>query len=240
MIEISNLTKRFGNLAAVDGLDLTVEAGEIFGFLGPNGAGKTTTVKILTGLMLPTEGTVRVAGFDVVRETLHAKRVLGLVPDEPFVYPKLAGFEFLRFVGDLYGTSLEVQRRRIPELLELFELREFGGELLESYSLGMRQKLVLASVLLHDPKVLVLDEPLVGLDPKSARLIRQILKDRAASGVTVFMCTHILAIAEKLCHRVGIMQAGRLTALGTVEELRRKASADGRMDLEDAFLSLTQ
>ena len=239
MLEIQGLVKRFGDLTAVDRLDLTVAPGEIFGFLGPNGAGKTTTVKLITGLLKPDAGSVRVAGLDVVKETLAAKRVLGLVPDEPFVYPKLSGAEYLRFVGELYGVPLSEQRRRIPELLAMFELSQWGGELLESYSHGMRQKLVIAAVLLHEPKVLVLDEPIVGLDPKSARLVKELLRTLARRGTTVFMCTHILEIAEKLCHRVGIMIAGRLVALGTIEELRVRAPGRGAQGLEDVFLSLT-
>ena len=237
MIEILGLVKRFGTLTAVDHLDLRVAPGEIFGFLGPNGAGKTTTVKLITGLLQPDAGAVRVAGYDVTTQTLAAKRVMGLVPDEPFVYPKLTGAEYLRFIGELYGVPLEAQRRRIPELLAMFELSAWGGELLESYSHGMRQKLVIAGLLLHDPPVLVLDEPMVGLDPKSARLVRDILQTLARRGAAVFMCTHILEIAEKLCHRVGIMISGRLVALGTVAELRRRAEGGG--GLEDIFLSLT-
>jgi len=258
VIEIRGLVKRFGDLTAVDRLDLTVAAGEIFGFLGPNGAGKTTTVKLITGLLKPDAGSVRVAGFDVATQTLQAKRVLGLVPDEPFVYPKLSGAEYLRFIGELYGVPLSEQRRRIPELLAMLELTDWGGELLESYSHGMRQKLVIAAVLLHEPKVLVLDEPIVGLDPKSARLVKELLRTLAKRGTTVFMCTHILEIAEKLCARVGIMISGRLAALGTLDELRTRSKGDlpsgrggslpGRdgepllaegRGLEDVFLSLT-
>ena len=238
MIELSGLVKRFGTLVAVDRLDLKVVPGEIFGFLGPNGAGKTTTVKLITGLLKPDAGSVRVAGFYVSSQTLEAKRVMGLVPDEPFVYPKLTGAEYLRFMGELYGVPLEDQRKKIPELLHLFELASFGGELVESYSHGMRQKLVLAGILLHDPKVLVMDEPLVGLDPKSARLVKEIFLKLAARGTTVFMCTHILEIAEKLCDRIGIILSGRLIALGTLEELRRQAKS-AESNLEDLFLSLT-
>jgi len=237
MIEISGLVKRFGHLTAVSRLDLQVKPGEIFGFLGPNGAGKTTTVKLITGLLKPTEGSVRVAGFDVATQTLEAKRRMGLVPDEPFVYPKLVGAEYLRFVGELYGVPLEDQRRRIPELLEMFELTQWGGELVESYSHGMRQKLVIAGILLHEPKVLILDEPMVGLDPKSARMVKDIFLTLAKRGTTIFMCTHVLEIAEKLCDRIGIMIAGSMIALGTLEELRAKSQ--GKSDLEDIFLSLT-
>lgn len=238
MIEIEGLLKRFGSHTAVAGLDLKVEPGEIFGFLGPNGAGKTTTVKCITGLLKPTAGRIRVAGFDVATRTLEAKRAMGLVPDEPFVYPKLTGVEYLRFVGELYGAGLDDMRKRIPELLEMFELTPWGGELVESYSHGMRQKLVLAGILLHDPKVLVLDEPMVGLDPKSARLVKDIFLKLAERGTTIFMCTHVLEIAEKLCDRIGIMIGGRMIACGTVAELEAQAKTGGS-DLEGIFLSLT-
>lgn len=237
MIEISGLVKRFGNLTAVSSLDLQVKPGEIFGFLGPNGAGKTTTVKMITGLLKPTEGFIRVAGFDVSRQPLEAKKSMGLVPDEPFVYPKLSGAEYLRFIGEIYGVPLAAQKARIPELLEMFELSRWGGELVESYSHGMRQKLVIAGILLHEPKVLVLDEPMVGLDPKSARLVKDIFLTLAGRGTAIFMCTHVLEIAEKLCHRIAIMIEGRVIALGTLEELRAKAKSGS--GLEDIFLSLT-
>jgi ABC-2 type transport system ATP-binding protein len=180
LIELRGLTKRFGDHSAVEDLSLEVRPGEIFAFLGPNGAGKTTTVKMMTGLLRPTSGTARVAGFDVVTQTLEAKRRLGYVPDEPFVYPKLTGAEFLRFVGDLYEVPYAAQAKRIPELLAMFELTSWGGELVEAYSHGMRQKLVLASVLLHEPKVLLLDEPMVGLDPKSGRLVKEIFSARTS------------------------------------------------------------
>lgn len=242
MIKIENLTKRFDKLIAIDGLDLEVRPGEIFGFLGPNGAGKTTTVKILSGILRPTSGRVAVAGFDVVRQNMEAKRNIALVPDEPFVYPKLTGAEFLQFIGDVYSVPQSVQDKKIPELLEMFELSRWAGELLESYSHGMRQKLVIAGVLLREPRVVLLDEPIVGLDPKSARLVKDILLKLASRGASIFMCTHILEIAEKLCDRIGIMYEGKLIALGTIEELRKmagKSSPGGGTNLEDIFLSLT-
>lgn len=238
MIELKRLTKRFGTHEVVKGLDLSVPAGQIFGFLGPNGAGKTTTVKLITGLLKPTAGSVTVAGFDMTTQALEAKRVMGLVPDEPFVYPKLTGTEYLRFIGELYGTPLEEQKKRVPELLEMFELSGFAGELVESYSHGMRQKLVLAGILLHEPKVLILDEPMVGLDPKSAKLAKEIFHRLAQRGTTIFMCTHILEIAEKLCDRIGIILQGQIVALGTLAELRAQAKREDS-NLEDVFLSLT-
>jgi ABC-2 type transport system ATP-binding protein len=195
-------------------------------------------VKILTGLLRPTSGRAVVCGLDIATRTLEAKRSMGLVPDEPFVYPKLTGAEYLRFVGDLYEVPPSRQERRIRELLTMFELERWGGELLESYSHGMKQKIVVASAILHEPPVLVLDEPLVGLDPKSARMVKEIFRTLASRGTTIFMCTHVLEIAERLCHRIGIILGGKLIELGTVAELRRKASADDS-SLEDIFLSLT-
>ncbi len=245
MIEIENLTKRFGDLTAVKNISLSVKPGEILGFLGPNGAGKTTTVKIMSGLMSPTSGRVVIAGHDVVLEPEAAKRSLALVPDEPFVYPKLTGLEFMAFIGDLYGVDRQTQNSEIPQYMEIFDLTPMQGELLESYSHGMRQKLVLASVLLRKPKVLLLDEPMVGLDPKSARRVKHILKDLADNGTAIFMCTHILEIAEKLCSRIGIMYGGEIIQMGTIEQLREKSgsplmdSSGKRISLEDIFLTLT-
>ncbi|MBI2384598.1 MAG: ABC transporter ATP-binding protein [Elusimicrobia bacterium] len=238
MIRLEGLSKTFGAYKAVDDLHLEVRPGEIFGFLGPNGAGKTTTVKMMTGLLKPSAGRVLVGGRDMAADPIAAKRAMGLVPDEPFVYPKLTGAEYLRFVGELYGVALPDMKKRVPELLEMFELSPWGGELLESYSHGMRQKLVLAGILLHEPKILVLDEPMVGLDPKSARLVKDIFLKLAERGTAIFMCTHVLEIAEKLCHRIGIMIGGKMIACGTLDELREQSKKEGR-DLESVFLSLT-
>ncbi|MFH1619068.1 MAG: ABC transporter ATP-binding protein [bacterium] len=243
MIKIENLSKHFGRLIAVDNLSLEIPPGEIFGFLGPNGAGKTTTVKIISGILHPTSGTVSVAGFNVVTQSLDAKKAMALVPDEPFVYPKLTGIEFLQFLGDLYSVPSSVQEKKIPELLEMFELSRWRGELVETYSHGMRQKLVIAGVLLREPKAVLLDEPMVGLDPKSARKVKELFFKLAADGASIFMCTHILDIAEKLCHRIGIMSEGRLIALGTMARLRElsgtSATKAGEKSLEEIFLSLT-
>ncbi len=240
MIKIEKLTKTFGSFRAVDSLDLEVAPGEIFGFLGPNGAGKTTTVKILSGIMRPTSGRVVVAGHDVEERPLDAKRAMAYIPDEPFVYPKLTGWEFMRFIGDIYAVPQAEQKKRVPELLEMFELGAHSGELLESYSHGMKQKLLIASVLLRRPKVVLFDEPTVGLDPKSIRRFKDLLADIAAGGASVFMCTHILDMAEKLCHSVGIIYRGRLVARGSVAEVKKMASgAAGPRSLEDVFLELT-
>jgi len=241
MIEIDNLTKTFGSFKAVDGLSLRVEPGEIFGFLGPNGAGKTTTVKILSGIMRPTSGRVCVAGLDLATDPLAAKRAMAYIPDEPFVYPKLTGWEFMRFIGDLYSLKLPDQKKRIPELLEMFELSAHSGELLESYSHGMKQKLLIASVLLRRPRAVLFDEPTVGLDPKSIRRFKTLLADIAGKGAAVFMCIHIVDMAEELCQTVGIIYRGRLIAWGTVAEVKKMASgALGPRSLEDVFLELTE
>ena len=237
LIEMRQLVKRYGEKAAVDGVSLEVHAGEIFGFLGPNGAGKTTTIKVIVGLLQPTSGTVRVGGHDVQKEPLQAKASSGYVPDEPHLYPKLTGRELLRFVGDLYGVTGEQVERRIDELLRLFDLTPAADDTLDSYSHGMRQKTALAAALVHDPKVLVLDEPTVGLDPKSARLIKDLLRQMAERGAAVFLSTHILEIAENMCDRIGIINQGRLIASGTMAELR--SLGKGESSLEDIFLSLT-
>lgn len=243
MIKTINLTKRFGHLNAVDNLNLDIPPGEIFGFLGPNGAGKTTTIRILTGLLKPTSGQALVGGYDIQKEPEKAKKIIGLVPDQPFLYQKLTGGEFLNFVADLYEIPLEVKKRRIPELLSLFEINEWENVLIENYSHGMQRRLVMASVLLHNPRVIFLDEPLVGLDPKAGRLVKRIFQELSQRKVTIFMSTHTLEIAEKLCQRIGIIQEGRLVALGTNEQLRRKAEREGEMveraGLEDIFLKLT-
>jgi ABC-2 type transport system ATP-binding protein len=236
-IKTEGLTKKFGSLAAVDNLNLEILPGEIFAFLGPNGAGKTTTVKLLTGLLAPTSGTAFVNGYDIQKDPLNAKRSFGYVADQPFVYPYLTGFEFMRFVGDVYRVDSREQKTKIPELLEMFELLKWGDQTIESYSHGMRQKLVLASVLLHRPQVLFLDEPLVGLDPKSARLVKEVFSELSGRGVTIFMCTHVLEIAEKLAKRAGVIFQGQLIALETIETLKQKAKAGG--SLEDVFLEIT-
>lgn len=237
-IEAKNLTKNYGKIIAVDNINFDVKEGEIFGFLGPNGAGKTTTVKILSGIMAPTSGRVLMGGRDLALEPLTVKRSIAYIPDEPFVYPKLTGFEFLRFLGDLYDVPCREQIRRIPQLLETFELSERSGELLESYSHGMRQKLLIAGILLRSPRVVLFDEPTVGLDPKSIRRFKIMLADMASNGAAVFMCTHILEMAEKLCTSVGIIHRGRLIVKDTVAAVKRLAAGGGK-SLEDVFLELT-
>src|SRR3990170_237833 len=237
LIEMRHLVKRYGDKLAVNDVSLEVQAGEIFGFLGPNGAGKTTTIKVMVGLLQPSAGEVRVAGWDIQQEPLRAKAASGYVPDEPTLYPKLSGRELLRFVGDVYGIDSAQVDRRMEELLRLFDLTSAADDAIDSYSHGMRQKTSLAAALVHDPKVLVLDEPTVGLDPKSARLIKDILRQLADRGAAVFLSTHILEIAEHMCDRIGIINQGRLIAAGTMAELR--ALGQGQSRLEDIFLALT-
>jgi ABC-2 type transport system ATP-binding protein len=237
MIELERVTKRFGELEAVRELSLRVERGEVFALLGPNGAGKTTTVKLIAGLLRPTAGVVRVSGFDVAREPLEVKRRLSYVPDQPYLYEKLTGREFLQFVGRLHRMNGAELERGIDQLLEFFDCAGYADELTESYSHGMKQRIVIASALLTNPEVLVIDEPMVGLDPRSARLVKDTFRDRAHDGVTVFMCTHMLSVAEELADRMGIVDRGRLIAWGTLAELRQGRPQAG--SLEELYLGLT-
>lgn len=238
MIRVEGLTKRYGNFVAVDNIDLHVSKGSIFGFLGPNGAGKTTTLRIIAGIMRPTKGRITLGGDDVVDNPMAAKRRLGFIPDRPFVYEKLTGAEFLRFVAALYQQDGEIVERRIDELLDVFELTQWKNELVESYSHGMRQKLIISSALIHRPEVIVVDEPMVGLDPKAARLLKDIFRQFVDRGGTVLMSTHTLEVAEAMCERIAIIQQGKIVAQGTMEELRQQTAA-GDASLEDLFLKLT-
>ena len=238
MIEIENLTKLYGSFRAVDNVTLHVPKGALHGFLGPNGAGKTTTLRIIAGILRPTSGRVRIGGFDLATDPIAAKSRLGFIPDRPFVYDKLTGAEFLRFVAGLYGQDGQLVERRIDELLEIFELSAWKNELVESYSHGMRQKLIISSALIHQPEVIVVDEPMVGLDPKSARLLKDLFKEFTARGGTILMSTHTLEVAEDMCDRIGIIQGGKIVACGTMAELRHQFAA-GDASLEDLFLRLT-
>jgi len=236
MISTAGLTKRFGNLTAVDGLDLEVSQGEFFAFLGPNAAGKTTTIKMLTGLLRPTAGRCSVGGFDLQTSPKAAKAILSYVPDFPFLYDKLTSLEFMRFVAEVFGVERGLGARKTEELFEKFALDSYRNELTENLSHGTRQRLVIASALLHEPKVIVIDEPMVGLDPMHARIVKNELKERSRNGTTVFLSTHTLSVAEEMADRIGIINHGRLIALGTVDELRRQSAETGA--LERVFLAL--
>ena len=238
MIELINVTKRYGPKIAVEGLNLAVPAGELFAFLGPNGAGKTTTIKMLCGLLFPTEGTVKVGGYDLRTDGDQARRLISYVPDQPFLYEKLSGREFLQFTCDLYGMDRDHAAGQIARVIELFRLDEFVDDLTERYSHGMRQRTVFAAALVHEPKLLIADEPTVGLDPKSIRELKSLLRQQAASGVTVFLSTHTLDIAQELADRIGILDRGRMLGCGTMADLRKQASMDG--SLEDLFMKITE
>jgi ABC-2 type transport system ATP-binding protein len=238
LVETRHLVKRYGDKVAVNDISFDVYQGEVFGFLGPNGAGKTTTIKVIVGLLQPTSGTVKVAGYDVQTQSMLAKASSGYVPDTPNLYAKLSGRELLRFVSDLYNMDRSQVGRRIDELLRMFDLTASADDTVDSYSHGMQQKTSLAAALMHDPKVLILDEPTVGLDPKSARLIKDILRQLADRGAAVMLSTHILEIAERMCDRIGIINKGQLIAVGTMDELRT-LDKTGQTSLEDIFLDLT-
>jgi len=237
MIELSHLTKKFGDLVAVNDLSLKVERGEFFAVLGPNAAGKTTLIRVLAGLLKPTQGTARVAGFDVQTSPLEARRRLAYVPDFPFLYDKLTAMEFLRFTGQIFQMTEEKIQEGARELIPRFHLEEFVNKPIEGLSHGTRQRVAIVSALLHNPEVLVIDEPMVGLDPQHARVVKDVLKERTQQGATVFLSTHQLAIAEEMADRIGIMHQGRLIAVGTREELRRKSGDTG--PLEHVYLTLT-
>jgi ABC-2 type transport system ATP-binding protein len=238
VIRLTEFTKRYGKFTAVDGIELVVPPGELFGLLGPNGAGKTTTIRMIAGILRPTSGTVLVGGIDMQARPLEAKARLGYIPDRPFVYDKLTGGEFLRFAAALYGLQGPAVERRMDELLELFELTPWKTELTEAYSHGMRQKLIIAGALVHRPEVIVVDEPMIGLDPRSARLLKELLREFVSRGGTVLMSTHTMEIAEVMCDRIAIVYRGRVAAQGTMAELRQQTSSEG-MSLEDLFLKLT-
>jgi ABC-2 type transport system ATP-binding protein len=239
MIELHDLTKDYKTTLAVDRLNLHVRAGEIYGFIGPNGAGKTTTIRMMGGIIEPTSGAISIGGIDLRKDPVAAKKMIGFVPDRPFLYEKLTGSEFLRFIADLYAVAPRTAARRAEELLRQFALWNWGNEIIESYSHGMKQRLIIAAALLHDPKVMIIDEPMVGLDPEAVRQVRDILKELAQKNVTVFVSTHTLSLAEDLCDRIGVISRGTLLAEGTVAELNRAAKT-GNAGLEDVFLTLVR
>jgi len=239
MIELKNLTKRFGKIVAVHGLNLTVSEGEIFGFIGPNGAGKTTTLRMMGGILAPTEGTVIIDGIDMANEPEKAKERIGFIPDRPFLYEKLTGIEFLRFTADLYGIGGGEFKEKAERTLKRFSLDHWADELIESYSHGMKQRLIISAAILHDPKVIVVDEPMVGLDPAGIRMVKSLFRNLAQKGITIFMSTHTLGVAEDVCDRIGIIHKGLLIATGTIEELMSRAQIrEG--DLEEVFMILTE
>ena len=238
MIELKGITKKYGEFRAVDNLSLTVNKGEIFGFLGPNGAGKTTTIKIIAGVLLPSAGIVTIGGIDMQKQPEAAKRKIGFIPDRPYLYEKLTGLEFLRFTADLYDVPHDIYRERAQKNLEMFSLSDWSDELIESYSHGMKQRLIMSAALLHDPEIIVVDEPMVGLDPAAIIMVKELFQCLAHNGVSVFMSTHTLTIAEDTCDRIGIIHRGRLIASGTTADLQREANVTDA-DLEKVFLSLT-
>lgn len=238
MLELRGVTKRYGGFTAVQELDLTVPRGRIFGFLGPNGAGKTTTIRMIAGTLLPTSGRIVIGGDDLAAVPERAKSRIGFIPDRPFLYEKLSGGEFLRFVAGLWGRDGKETEERAHRLLSLFDLAHWQDELVESYSHGMRQKLLISSALLHQPELIVVDEPMVGLDPKAARTLKNLLRTYVDNGGTVFLSSHTLEVVEVLCDLLAIIHEGRVIARGTMEELRTQAQA-GEADLEEIFLKVT-
>jgi ABC-2 type transport system ATP-binding protein len=238
MIRLTNLVKRYGSFTAVNSINLEVPRGQLFGFLGPNGAGKTTTLRMIAGILRPTSGTVHIGDIDLQADPIAAKSRLGFIPDRPFIYEKLTGAEFLRFVAGLYDQEGAQVEHRARELLALFDLEEWRDELVESYSHGMRQKLIISSAFVHRPEVIVVDEPMVGLDPKAARILKDLFREYCNRGHTIMMSTHTLEVAESMCDRIGIIQGGVIRALGTMSELRASAHT-GTEGLEQIFLRLT-
>jgi len=238
MIELKSLTKKYGDYTAVDDLNLSVQKGEIFGFIGPNGAGKTTTIKMIGGILAPSAGTVRIAGIDIQQEPEKAKGKIGFIPDRPYLYEKLTGMEFLKFTADLYGVPDDIFSQKAQQNLEMFSLADWSDELIESYSHGMKQRLIMSAALLHDPEVIIVDEPMVGLDPMAILMVKDLFQRLAQKGVTVFMSTHTLAVAEDICERIGVINKGQLIASGTTADLQREANITDA-DLEQVFINLT-
>lgn len=240
MLKLQNLSKTYskGTVKAVDSVNLDIAPGEIFGFLGPNGAGKTTTIKMIVGLLKPDSGRVFINGIDVWENPIEAKSQISYVPDSPEIYDKLKGIEYLNFIADMYEIPKHIRQVKMEKYLEIFNLKDAVGDIIGSYSHGMKQKLVLISALLHEPNLFILDEPMVGLDPKSSFQLKEIMRERCDEGKTVFFSTHVLEVAEKLCDRIAIINKGRIIALGTMDELR--SHAEERESLEKIFLELTE
>lgn len=239
MVSIRGVSKTYGKkqIPAVDNLSLEIREGEIFGFIGPNGAGKTTTIKMLTGILPPDKGSIMIDGVDLFKNPVEAKRRMGYVPDNPNIYERLTGMEYLEFIGDVYGVPLAERKERINKYMRMFEMEFSFNDQIKSYSHGMRQKLLITGALIHNPKVWILDEPLTGLDPRSAFLLKEQMKEHKNQGNSVFFSTHVLEVAEKLCDRIGIIDKGKLILVGTIEELKKKAQTN--TSLEDVFMTIT-
>lgn len=239
MIELTDINKTYsGQVKAVDSLNLFVPPGEIFGFLGPNGAGKTTTLKIITGILNPDRGTIKINGLDLSQKPLEAKKQFGFVPDNPDLFLRLKGIEYLNFMGDIYEVPLKIRKQRITSLAQRFEMTGVLGDQLQSYSHGMRQKIVIMGVLVHDPSIWILDEPMTGLDPRSSFILKEMMREHAREGKTVFFSTHVLDVAEKLCDQVAIINRGKILFSGTLDELREQFKVNE--SLEKMFLELTE
>jgi len=239
MIELQHLSKNYAKTVAVNDLTLNIQTGEVFGFIGPNGAGKTTTIKMMGGIIEPSSGVISICGVDMKTEPERAKSKIGFIPDQPYLYEKLTGMEFLNFIADLYEMNNEAFIQKAQEKLDMFSLSDWSNELIEAYSHGMKQRLIMAAALLHDPEVIIVDEPMVGLDPAAIKLVKELFRNLASEGVTIFMSTHSLNIAEDVCDRIGIINKGSLIVTGTIEDLRQHADV---MDagLEQVFMRLTQ
>ncbi len=239
MIELQHVSKSYnGKIQAVDHMDLSVQQGEIFGFLGPNGAGKTTTIKMITGILEPDTGTIQVNGYDIVKDPIRAKRSFGFVPDDPNIFPRLKAIEYLRFIGEIYEVEPGVRRQRTSQLADRLGLSAALGDRIQSFSHGMRQKLIIIGALLHQPAVWILDEPMTGLDPKAAFELKEMMREHAAAGNTVFFSTHVLDVAEKICDRVAIIDHGKILLCGTLADLRARTAEDA--SLEEMFLRLVE
>lgn len=239
MIELRNLTKHYGTTRAVDNLNLSIPAGQIFGFIGPNGAGKTTTIRMMGGIIEPTAGFVEICGINMKEQPEDAKGKIGFIPDRPYLYEKITAMEFLKFTAELYSVDGDEFLDKAETKLKMFSLSDWSGELIESFSHGMKQRLIMAAALLHEPEVIIVDEPMVGLDPFAIKMVKDLFVELASNGVTIFMSTHTLQIAEDVCDRIGIIHKGKLISMGTTEELKHEAHLQ-EADLEDVFITLTQ
>jgi len=239
MLKLTNLTKKFGKFTAVNSINLEINAGDFFGFLGQNGAGKTTTIKMITGLYAPTIGTVQIGGFDIQKNHIEAKKLIGYIPDQPFLYEKLTGKEFLYFCGGLYKIQKNKLRKKIDETIDQLNIEHWIDKRTEEYSQGMKQRIAIASALLHDPKLLIVDEPMIGLDPQSALVVKNVLREKASQGVAIFMSTHSLNVAEEICSRIGIIKDGKMIFEDKNEAIEQIKGAD-HQNLESLFLHLTK